>query len=73
VCLEATTKAMKRNKCSITVMAGLVPAIHVVTLPVLQHLVTTAPEPRHNASKPFTFLKLDHVDGRDKPGHDGTV
>jgi hypothetical protein len=68
--LRIPAYATKQIKCSISVMAGLVPAIHVVTLPVLQYIVTTAPEPRQNASKPFAFLELDHVDGRDNPGHD---
>jgi hypothetical protein len=54
-------------------MAGLVPAIHVATLPVLQYIVTTSSESWKNANKSFTFLKLYHMADLDKPGHDGVV
>src|SRR5580704_12435928 len=52
-------------------MAGLVPAIHVDRPPILRRLSRPGRAPRQDAGKPFPFLRLHHVDGRDKPGHDG--
>jgi hypothetical protein len=42
-------------KTAFSVMAGLVPAIHAAPLP----------------ANPKVFRRLDYVDDRDKPGHDG--
>jgi len=54
----------------LTVMAGLVPAIHAVG-----QARTVEGDParlRGGArGKSFPLLQLNHVDGRDKPGHDG--
>ena len=52
-------------------MAGLVPAIHVNGPPILQEIVDWVARHGEMAANLFPFLKLDHVDGRDEPGHDG--
>jgi propionyl-CoA carboxylase beta chain len=47
-------------------MAGLVPAIHAVEL-----LMRSKEKARGRRSSSSPSEELDHVDGRDKPGHDG--
>jgi hypothetical protein len=51
-------------------MAGLVPAIHVVTWPVGFRTPSILSQPR--ALYLETHTTHAGVDGRDKPGHDGT-
>jgi hypothetical protein len=45
-------------------MAGLVPAIHAVTLQETANVTGTTP-------LTFNLSQFPGVDGRDKPGHDG--
>jgi hypothetical protein len=49
---------------SFSVMAGLVPAIHVVQL-------ARSPNAWPIGRQQEIAVRLDDVDGRDKPGHDG--
>ncbi len=51
-------------------MAGLVPAIHAVTLRLAFRTPTKCWQERHDDLVQHSCL-LDRVDGRDKPGHDG--
>jgi hypothetical protein len=52
-------------------MAGLVPAIHVVVQLYITRLSRGMKALRKDARKPLGLLAFNHVDGRDKPGHDG--
>jgi hypothetical protein len=52
-------------------MAGLVPAIHVLGRQYFGRLSRFGQVLRQDGGKSFPFLELNHVDGRDKPGHDG--
>ena len=45
------------RRAALSVMAGLVPAIHAAPFP----------------ANPQDFRALDDVDDRDKPGHDGST
>jgi hypothetical protein len=63
--------ATKQVKCSISVIAGLVPGAYVVGLPVLLYCYDLHQSRRRTLANLFTFLKFDHVAGRDNPGNDG--
>jgi hypothetical protein len=58
-------------KCSISVMAGLVPAIHVVVQLYITRLSAEVQMLQRGAGKIFALLWSNHVDGREQPGHDG--
>ena len=52
-------------------MAGLVPAIHVVTRPNTSRWPGRPRRARRASGKYFAVQALDHVDDRDQPVHDG--
>jgi hypothetical protein len=60
-----------RNKCFKYVMAGLVPAIHVVVQLYHCKIVRIGVDLFGDVGKPSELLAFNRVDGRDKPGHDG--
>ena len=51
----ALSASVNLKQTALSVMDGLVPAIHAAPLP----------------ANPKLFRRLDNVDDRDKPGHDG--
>jgi site-specific recombinase XerD len=61
----------RREITASTVMAGLVPAIHGVVPPNTSRWLRPACRARRISGKYFAVHVLDHVDDRDKPGHDG--
>jgi hypothetical protein len=52
-------------------MAGLVPAIHVGVQLYMTRLFGRVKTLRKDAIKSLGLLEFNHVDGRDKPDHDG--
>jgi hypothetical protein len=52
-------------------MAGLVPAIHVVVQLYITRLTAEVQMLQKGAGKSLELIWFNHVDGRDKPGHDG--
>jgi len=62
---------MTRNKRSISVTAGLVPAIHVGDHQYLELLSLLDRAQPRDCSKSCPTCKRHDVDDRDKPGHDG--
>jgi hypothetical protein len=59
----------RRDICCPSVMAELVPAIQVVQPQRGLLLLPVPPAPRRPSI--WAASKLNHVDGLDKPGHDG--
>ena len=54
-------------------MAGLVPAIYVVVQLYVVRVCRYARTLRRVRGKILGLLTFNRVDGRDKPGHDGSV
>src|ERR1700678_587786 len=68
--VASLAKETAQNKCSTSVMAGLVPAAYVAQLQNFSRLSRLDRRRPEDCGKPLPFHELGHVDGRDKPGHD---
>jgi hypothetical protein len=66
-----TATATPGNKRSLLVMAGLVPAIHVVVQLYITKSSKCGQMLQNDAGKPLRLLEFNRVDGQDEPGHDG--
>jgi alkyldihydroxyacetonephosphate synthase len=64
-------KATPRNKYSVSVMSSLSRPSTSMRHQYFRKFSRLSRAPRQDSGNPFPFLELDHVHGRDKPGHDG--